>query len=501
MRITFKYQQIMKTYLIKLFLLLGGPLFLLTRPVSAQTSQPLQEFSKIRIVDNIQVELVIADRYSIYIEDKEAYQDNIFVTNGVLSLSAENARGKKVKIFTKSVQQITLDGTARIESLDTIKTEGIQIQLDGASKAKLILDCQMAKVNMDGGAELIVSGKTNQLSLNADGASHFKGLNFTIQDATVTVDGAAQAKVAVNNSLSAKADGAAKISFKGNPLTRNFSVDGMAKIEALDTREETNNIIIEEEKEIVNGDGDTTRVKLGKRRLMIIEDKEGEHTYGEIPKEPKQRKMKSVWGGFELGVQGFTTPSMNFTMPASYDYLTSNVGKSWFFGLNLPELDGQIIQNKLAITTGIGMVWSNIRFDGNEFMTPGIDSMASSTPAAGTNLTKNKLYTYDITAPLLIKIAPGNQKKAKAGFHIALGAIFHYVAIKRVVTESSSLGFDQRLEMDDDFNIYAFRADATVRVGYDRIKLFANYSLTPYFNTNKAPDVRLFAAGLTVIGF
>src|SRR6478735_2058341 len=130
----------MKTYLIKLFLLLGGTLFLLLKPATAQTSQPLQEFSKIRIVDNIQVELVIADRYSIYIEDKDAYQDNIFVTNGVLSLSAENARGKKVKVFTKGLQQITLDGAARIESLDTLKGENLQLQLDGATKAKLLLN-------------------------------------------------------------------------------------------------------------------------------------------------------------------------------------------------------------------------------------------------------------------------------------------------------------------------------------------------------------------------
>jgi hypothetical protein len=488
----------MKTY-IKLLLLLGGPLFIV-RSASAQISQSLPEFNRIRIVDNIQVELVIADRYSIYIEDKAPNQDNIFVTNGVLSLDAGNARGSKVKVFTKSVEQIILDGAARIESLDTIKGERIQLQLDGASKAKLNIMCTSLKTNIDGGSEVIAAGKTGQLSLNADGAAQFRGQNLTATDVTVNTDGAAQARFTVTGSLTAKADGTSQVKFNGNPTTRNFSVDALGKIESLDTQERTDNIIIEEDKEVVTNDGDTTRVKIGKRRLMIIEDKDKEETYGTI-EEPKQRKMKSVWGGFELGVQGFSTPQMDFTMPAKYSYLTSNFGKSWFFGLNLPELDGQIVQNKLAVTTGLGILWSNIRFDGNDYITPGIDSMAATTPAPGINLSKNKLYTFDITAPLLIKWAPGTRKKAKGGFHIAVGTILHYVAIKRVVTETSSLGYDQRNEIKDDFNMYSFRADATVRMGFDRIKLFANYSLTPYFNTNKAPDVRLFAAGITLIGF
>jgi hypothetical protein len=491
----------MKASLLKLCILLGGPVLILIKSGTAQTSQSLPEFSKIRIMDNIQVELVIADRYSIYIEDKAPSQDNIFVANGFLSLDAGNARGKKIKVFTKNIEHIILDGSARIECLDTIRSGRLQLQLDGASKAKLLVACEALKVNIDGGSEVIISGTATQASISADGAAAFKGMELVCSDVTVNADGAAPVKITATTSLTAKADGASNVIFKGNPQIRKFSVDGLAKVEPAEGERDTAYPIIEEEKEIITN-GDTTRMKIGKRRLMIIEDKDKEEVYGTEEKEENgHRKMKSVWGGFELGVQGFTTPQLGFDMPASQSYLNSNVGKSWFFGLNLPELDGQIIKNKLAVTTGLGFLWSNIRFDGNDYLTPGIDSLAATTPPAGVNLNKNKLYTFDITAPLLIKIAPGTHKKAKGGFHIAFGAIFHYVAIKRVVTESSSLGYAQRTELNDDFNINSFRADATVRVGFDRIKLFANYSLTPYFNSSKAPDVRLFAAGITLVGF
>jgi hypothetical protein len=491
----------MKLYILKLFLLFGGPIFIVVKSASAQSSQPLPEFDKIRIDDNVQVELVIADRYSVYIENKSPNSEPITVYGGILSLNAENALGQKVKVFTKNVQSIVLDGAARLETLDTISSASLTIKLDGASMVKLNTTSPILNISQDGASELIISGTATTAIVTTDGIAAFKGKSLMVTDVTASSDGASKIIIGATNTLNAKADGKSKILFSGNPVNRNFSVDGFAKIESLDAAGETYNNIIEEEK--VEGiDGDTTRVKIGKRRLMIIEDKNKEQVYGDKEsKEERHRKMKSVWGGFELGVQGFSTPGLNFNIPAPYNYLSSNVGGSWFFGLNLPELDAQIIENKLAFTTGLGILWSNIRFSGNDYLTPNVDSMAATTPAVGTNFTLNKLYTFDITAPLLLKFAPGTKKKAVGGFHIAAGAIFHYVATTRVVTETSSQGYDQRVELNDDFNINSFRADATVRVGFDRIRLFANYSLTPYFNNSKAPDVRLFSAGLTLIGF
>ncbi|MES2778539.1 MAG: DUF2807 domain-containing protein, partial [Bacteroidota bacterium] len=350
-----------------------------------------------------------------------------------------------------------------------------------------------------------ISGTANMASMKADGAANIKAEELICQQATVETDGAANAKIQATQTLNAKADGASSIRFKGDPQNRNFSIEGLANIKGAKEGEEYNGAvgggIREEINKELNNDGDTTRVKIGKRKLMIIEDKR-EKAYGENNEDDeRQRRMKSVWGGFELGVQGFATPSMNFNMPASHKFLESNVGNSWFFGLNTPDLDGHIIKNKLALTTGLGIVWNNIHFDGNDYLTPNADSLTATSSAAGTKLSLNKLYTFDITAPLLIKFAPGTSKKVKGGFHFAAGAIIHYVVTSSVVTETSSGGFDQRVEMDDDFNINPFRIDATVRMGYDRIKLFANYSLTPYFNSSKAPDVRLFSAGLTLIGF
>jgi hypothetical protein len=276
-----------------------------------------------------------------------------------------------------------------------------------------------------------------------------------------------------------------------------FSIDGAGKIKS-NTDEFTTDLDINLPQIKNTPEGDTTRLKIGKRKFIIIDDdkKDNEKHAGETE---KRRRMKHVYAGLETGVNALTTSNMSFAHGNEYKFLNTKLGSSWLYGINLFEIDGHIIKNKLAFTTGLGSQFSNYHFEGNSYITPNSDTLSSTD--AGIALTKNKLYTYDINVPLLLKYAPGSKKDANGGFHFAIGAIVRYTATAKVVTETSARGSEERLTFKDDFNMNAFRVDGTIRVGYDKIKLFANYSLTPYFNNSKAPDVRAFAAGIMFIGF
>lgn len=492
------------------FVLLGGPIIFI-KSLYAQNSQVLPEFDQLVVSDQVQVELVIADRFSLYLEGGASNLVLAKVVNRTLVLDAENANAKKVKVFTKKITRIEVESAARIECLDTLNGNQISISVKDASKAKLILATQNAAISTEGASECALSGKAEVVSANVKDASKLTAQDLTIQTLTIETEGQAKAFVNVQNTIQAKVSDMSKLTYVGSPVNKIIAQEDLAKVEnipqvaELKIEKDYGPAEIESSIDLKNNKpepGDTTRVKIGKKRLTIIdegeEDDDDEKAYGS---EERKHDLKSVWGGFELGVQGLTNAQGNFNFNAPYDFLTSDIGKSWFFGLNFPEFDAHIIQNKLAFTTGFGLLWNNTRFGGNQFLTPNIDSLSSSTTLPGVNLTKNKLYTFDLTAPLLIKWAPGRVKKDDGGFHIAAGAIIHYVAISKVVTETTSNGYLERVKLKDDFNINPFRADATIRIGYDWFRLFANYSLTPYFNSSKAPDTRMFSAGITLIGF
>lgn len=483
MRITAKHNKTMNQFKTKLAILLGAP-FLFAKILLAQNNQPLPEFNKISLDGRAHVELIIADRNSLYTDGYLVDQPE--VKNGILYINTGTKNGEVIKIYTKSINSIKLDGQAKLGCTDSIKSNDLVIDMDGASKAELVVAAKNLRIDVDGAANLYISGTAELLSAETDGAAKISGDKLVTTQANIKADGASSITIFVTTNLIAKADGASSVKFLGNPTNKTLSMDGLSKIKDI-TKNETFD-------DTDRNDGDTTKVSVGKYKFLIMEDdKKGKKTT------PERKQMKSVYKGFEWGMNALTTADMNFSHDTQYNYLNTNLGRSWFFGLNLFEFDAQIIKNKVAFTTGLGMQWSNYHFDDNRYITPKIDSLGATN--AGLSLNKNKLYTFDLNAPLLIKFAPGSKNSGKKGFHFATGVIVRYVATARVFTETTANGYKQKTRIQDDFNINPIKVDATVRVGFNKVNLFASYALTPYFNNNKAPDIRTFAAGITLIGF
>ncbi len=486
----------MKTKYFKTTFLLSF-FFAISHLAIAQQNKPLPDFNKINVDESFEVQLFHSDRNSIIYNTKSDDEIVAEVKNGTLNIKSNfNSQANwKVTIYFREINEINISGIASVTSNDTISTSYFIEKIEGTAKSNLIVKCDSIKINAEGITKINMAGTATSAYYNLEGLSTLKALDLVSQKVKIIAEGKSNAQVQAKESLVVKAEGISQILYTGAPVNKSISIEGLAIVKDKSGNEEFNN----KTAHINKNNGDTTKLKLGKKKFMII-DEDGDDEIVEGSKgKSDSRKMKSVWGGFALGVNSLTTRDMYFNFNNNYKFLNTKMGESWFFDLNLPEYDAPIIRNKLALTMGLGMQWNNIHFEGNSFMTPKSDTLGSTN--AGVNLSLNKLFTFDITAPLMIKFAPGSSKSAKGGFHLAAGVIGHYITTSSIVTETSANGYFQRTEIHDNFNINPFRLDATVRAGYGHVKLFANYSLTPYYDVSKAPDVRLFAAGITLIGF
>jgi len=480
----------MKTIITKISLVLSFGLFFQSK-IFAQQNKSLPFFNQIEAGQTIDIQLISADRNSMYTELSEN-SVTADVVNEVLKLKS-NALKAKIKIYFKELKSLKIEGAAIVSNTDTLISPQFSITSEGASKLNLILKCDTLKVNAEGASDITLSGIATIGIFNLAGANIFNANNLATKKITINAEGIANAKINVAEYLSAHATGASHIVFSGKPEYKNISVDGISTIKDKTSGDDFNNETVRG----VKKDGDTTKLKIFKKKFMMIDDNKNDND--ENVDANARRKMKRVWSGFEVGVNGFATPQVGFNFNDQYKFLNTKIGESWSYGINIVEWDAQIIKNKLALTSGLGMQWNNTHFNGNDVLIPHIDSLAASKSSSNLNL--NKLYTFDFTAPLMIKFAPGSKKDAKGGFHLAAGVILHYVTSASVVTETTANGYFERTVINDNFNINPFRVDATIRAGYSHLKLFANYSLTPYFNTSAGADVRLFSAGLTLVGF
>ncbi len=465
----------------------------------AQQSQPLPDYDKIIVTGNARVDLRQADRFSFFSEPEDAKNVEAYVEDRVLFIKGKKSEGEfTVKVYFRNITALEIDEKAFVRATDTLHTSQLLMKLGGASKTDLKIKTDQLKVAADGAVEVKLTGVASSVAVELSGTSFVKANDLRAMNVTVQASGASKAKVFASEKLNATTTGIANVQFSGEPKLRNISIDGLGTVVDANGGQEYNRQLSQD----AVSEDDTTTVKIGKKRFIIIEGKEEKEARDKEKREPdpsKRRRMKGVWGGFELGVNGFVTPGFNFNMNPTHDYLNTNFGRSWFVGINLPEIDGHLIRNKLSITSGLGFKWTAMQLDAQQILRPDTNVLVA-IPSAN-NLNDNKLHTFNFTIPVLLKYASIHPKGRRKGFHFAAGIILNYVATSHLRTVTNDGGYEKMTVYYADFNINPFSVDATARFGYNWLKLFANYSLTPYFDRNKAPDIRTFSAGFTLIGF
>ncbi len=210
-----------------------------------------------------------------------------------------------------------------------------------------------------------------------------------------------------------------------------------------------------------------------------------------------EHKLDGHWAGFELGINNFRNKNMELSLPADGDFMELNSAKSWQFALNFMEYTIPIYKNKIGLVTGLGFEWNgynlkkSVRLHENESGVIVGDTLGSA------KFDKNKLNTTYFNIPLILEFQFGNEHPV----HISAGVIGGIKLGSNTKQEYEKDGKKYEDKVRDDYQINDFRYGATVRIGYRALNLFANYELTPLFETNKGPELYPFTIGLTLLDF
>ena len=246
----------------------------------------------------------------------------------------------------------------------------------------------------------------------------------------------------------------------------------------------------EEEEENVP---DTTRFKLGNTEFIIIDQDTMKVT--DIEKneddDDKDDKMSweergdlAHWTGFDVGVN--LLMNNNFENKFEESHLDLDPAKSFYYGFNLFEYFIKFGTPHVGLTTGLG--FSHTRFglkDPYLRLTSNNDSTFAYADSSLLNGFKtNQLRISHFNIPVLFTF--NTSKNKKKNFHVSLGVIggvriASKMKYKYEVTEGNT---DQSTQ--GRYNINPFHATATVRIGFRKIGIFANYNLLPLFEENKS---------------
>jgi len=226
-----------------------------------------------------------------------------------------------------------------------------------------------------------------------------------------------------------------------------------------------------------------------------LDDKKRETTFYDSYDDYQERKNKH-WQGLDIGINGFMYEDGSDVPPSGYEYLRLDYSRSFYFGVNLFEVDKQINGELIKVITGLGFDFNNFQLVGSNYLISRNDSLIG-LPDTNFGFFNSNMKNGHVTVPLLL--AFNTSPKNSSSFHIAVGAIFSYrISGKQKIRYNSG-------DVQNDHLRYGrmhqnpFRINATLRLGYSNFHVFGNYNVLNYWESGHAPKANLWTIGVKVI--
>ncbi len=511
---------------------LAGAFILSSGPVQAQENiaKEVREVSTFTGIDAggaFDIFLSQADATKLVVETESNNIDKVIteVHNGILEISSKGIkRSDKMVVYvtTPEVNSIDIHGAASLEGLTSLNGNHLRIKASGASDINLEIYYDEITSEVSGAARLLLSGESPKHTITVSGAAKVMARGLSTEVTKATASGVSSASVNASTEVVSNTSGAGSIDLTGKPETLTI-VSGEVigenehvKVYTTDYGDTTKVKIAGIRVEVI--DNDSTKITIGNRRLTVSDD--GNVRWCKI----KLRKFNGHWAGFELGVNGYLTKDFDMNFRPEDEYMDLRMEKSIQVNMNIYEQNIALSKNQeWGMLTGIGLSWNNYRFNrptslysDSAYMIGYIDK--------GINVRKSKLAIAYLQIPLIFEWQNHTIRKINS-FHVGVGVILgvrlwswqkkyynelnkEYTLTQYDPTTGQYIDKWQRTSPNysktktyDDFHLQPFKADATFRIGWGYVNLFATYNLVPMFRKDKGPELHQFAAGITLLGW
>ena len=466
-------------------------------------------FTGIEVGGAFNVFLTQENKNTLFIEADENLMEQITteVNSGILEISSRNIRNAtklNIYISVPTLNSLDISGASTVKSENTLQSETFRIIASGASHADLTLSTTNLETEASGASNLFLSGFADTQNIDASGASEVDASALETKVTKAEASGASNITVNATEKIERETSGAgsikvigqAKSSSSGSTTSTSSSNDSsFIVVKANDshsyksgdtTTVKVGSVIVE----VI--DGDSTKVTIGNHALVV--DEKGNVKW----EKNKKHKFNGHWGGVDIGINGYVNEDFTTDVPDAYSFLDLKYEKSADININIYEQNINLAKNKLGLVTGIGLRWNNYRFSDNVVLVP------DTTPIAGyrdysRDYQKSKLVVNYITVPLLLEYQTNRFSRSNS-FHISGGMMLGW----RYASHSKMLYFDdgrRKPKSQDSFQLNPFRYDATVRIGWGIINLYATYSLNKMFENDGGPELYPIAVGITLAGW
>lgn len=495
-----------------------------------KSSETVPAFNQIRAgsTDNIIILTKGNTPYSVVIQTDENILNAIYVSvkNKVLDFSYADINPTRLKFYVTvpTLAVVHASGASVVKSADTLSGQMFKVVASGATNVNLSLNFQEVVAHASGAADLFLSGLTKKFTAVASGAADIKTSHLIADSVFAKASGASDIRVNAQKFLSKDVSTAASVKLvnasrktiqvqKPGERTRVLVYSNPVSASNWNGNDTTRVNIGSIHVEVV--DGDTTKVSFGSHTLIV--DNNGDVKW----RRTKPVKFNGHWAGVDLGINGYFTPGLNTDYGKGYDYLNQRYEKS--INVNVNIFEQNITFNKaktIGLVTGVGFSFNNYRFSNKTYLSPDSNQI-SGFYMRNVNVRKSKLSLLYLTVPVIFEFQSNNARRSHR-FFVGVGMlinarlrthtkIYFNELNKQYYLENPATGTrlpdyyttpnQNIVKSVNSFNLQPFRFDATLRIGYGIISLYATYALNQMFLKRQGPELNQWSAGISLSGW
>lgn len=493
----------MKTIkLIKTLVLISA--IILSPKIFADNVIPLPKFNEISINGVTNVILLQGKEYKVEIEDPSDKITTEF-KNEKLTINGSSDNNSIVQVTFVDIGYIYVSGNSSVTGGE-IKTSSLNIKCSGNSSVMIDVSSDELKVNNSGngnvdidfiGNSLLVkgsgtskstfSGNAHNIDIYSTGMAKVNAENLEVNSANVAMSGASESTIAPNNNIKANISGAAKLHYVENGKTETISQHGTYNIERTATYNEAT--------------GDTTyNYSLNYDNNVVQRN----NTTYKFHKRNECSRFCLNYGSLGIGFNSLGVNSSNNYKNSdnlyNYDMSVNIPQKSISVNLNFAEVSYNILKDRVGFMLGVGITWNNYKFDENVRIINTGDNLVETYKMIGDstiNYKMSKMTTFNINVPLLLEFRiPVN--KCCDEIRIGGGVIGGYTlnsytknAYTDKVTNNNTKYWGKLNGVTAPLSL-----SAMAYVGWNSVKVFAQYQFTGLFKENQGPSIYPFTVGI-----
>ncbi len=196
----------------------------------------VSDFTGIKVSGAYTIYLTQDENCSLKVVADENVQDLIKseVRNDVLYIKNEESihDTKKMELYIgfKYLRFIKASGAISLKNENSLKFDELEIEINGASSAKLELTANKLSVDNSGASSISLKGSAKELNIDISGAGSVNAVDLKALEARIDISGVGTGKVFVQDKLNVSISGIGSVKYKGDPtVTSDISFLGVLK--------------------------------------------------------------------------------------------------------------------------------------------------------------------------------------------------------------------------------------------------------------------------------